>query len=119
MDALNNFANQEIFNMAKEADETGERIVGVITKCDAVSPGDEAPVSHSNMDDSVVLILRSSKSLRMSPTSFDMVGLLFETDPPRRKIAVTPSLTDMPTRKNSSNKILGLNYPRIELAFRH
>jgi hypothetical protein len=50
MDALNNFANQEIFNMAKEADETGERIVGVITKCDAVSPGDEAPVSDSNMD---------------------------------------------------------------------
>ena len=45
MDALNNFANQEIFNVAKEADGTGERIVGVITKFDAVSPGDEGPVS--------------------------------------------------------------------------
>jgi len=44
MDALNNFANQEIFNMAKGADDTGERIVGVITKCDAVSVGDEAAV---------------------------------------------------------------------------
>lgn len=44
MDALNNLANQEIFNMAKSADSTGERIVGVITKCDAVSTGDEGPV---------------------------------------------------------------------------
>jgi hypothetical protein len=118
MDALNNFANQEIFNMAKEADETGERIVGVNTKCDAVSPGDEAPVSNSKIDVRVVLISRSSKSHRMSPTSSDMGGSLFETDPPRRRIAVTLSLTDMLRRKSSSNKILGLNCPRIELEFR-
>jgi len=118
MDALNNFANQEIFNMAKEADETGERIVGVITKCDAVSPGDEAPVSGSTMDMCMVLILRSSKSHRMNLTSSDMVGSLFETDRPRRRIAVTLSLTDMPRKKSFSNKILALNYPRIELEFR-
>jgi hypothetical protein len=46
-----------------------------------------------------------------------MAGLLFETDPPRKKIAVTLSLTDMSRRKHSSNKNLGLNCPRIELEF--
>ena len=118
MDALNNFANQEIFNMAKEADGTGERIVGVITKCDAVSPGDEAPVSDLINDSRLVLIFRSSKSHRTSPTSSDMVGSLSETDLQRRRIAVTLSLIDMPKRKSSSGKILGLNCPSIELGFR-
>ena len=32
--------------MAKDADDTGERIVGVITKCDAVSAHNERPVSR-------------------------------------------------------------------------
>ena len=45
MDALNNLANQEVFSMAKAADPEGKRTVGIITKCDAVSKGDEGPVS--------------------------------------------------------------------------
>ncbi|GIJ86341.1 hypothetical protein Asppvi_005228 [Aspergillus pseudoviridinutans] len=41
MDARNNFANQEVFSMALAADPAGVRTVGIITKCDALEPGDE------------------------------------------------------------------------------
>ena len=41
MDARNNLANQEVFRMAKAADVEGKRTVGIITKCDALQPGDE------------------------------------------------------------------------------
>ncbi|KAB8275847.1 P-loop containing nucleoside triphosphate hydrolase protein [Aspergillus minisclerotigenes] len=41
MDARNNLANQEVFNMARSADPQGSRTVGIITKCDAVQEGDE------------------------------------------------------------------------------
>ncbi|KAF4154389.1 hypothetical protein CNMCM6936_008752 [Aspergillus lentulus] len=41
MDARNNFANQEVFSMAQAADPAGARTVGIITKCDALEPGDE------------------------------------------------------------------------------
>ncbi|KAK6334476.1 hypothetical protein TWF730_003691 [Orbilia blumenaviensis] len=36
--------NQEIFTMAKDADPTGQRTVGVITKCDTVQAGNEMDV---------------------------------------------------------------------------
>lgn len=45
MDARNNLANQEVFRMARSADPQGLRTVGIITKCDAVQPGDEDGVS--------------------------------------------------------------------------
>ena len=48
MDALNNYANQEVFAMAKAADPEGKRTVGIITKCDALMKGDEQPVSLSS-----------------------------------------------------------------------
>ncbi|KAK6519931.1 hypothetical protein TWF506_000225 [Arthrobotrys conoides] len=41
MDGRNNLANQEVFRMAREVDPEGRRTVGIITKCDAVQPGDE------------------------------------------------------------------------------
>ncbi|KAK9604807.1 hypothetical protein V6Z93_002758 [Aspergillus fumigatus] len=41
MDARNNLANQEVFSMARAADPQGSRTVGIITKCDALEPGDE------------------------------------------------------------------------------
>ncbi|KAF3903551.1 Dynamin [Arthrobotrys entomopaga] len=41
MDGRNNLANQEVFKMAREVDPEGKRTVGIITKCDAVAPGDE------------------------------------------------------------------------------
>ncbi|XWX00709.1 hypothetical protein V2A60_008730 [Cordyceps javanica] len=41
MDARNNLANQEVFKMARAADPAGIRTVGIITKCDALQPGDE------------------------------------------------------------------------------
>ncbi|KAF7122572.1 hypothetical protein CNMCM5793_000597 [Aspergillus hiratsukae] len=44
MDARNNFANQEVFSMAQAADPAGARTVGIITKCDALEPGDEGRV---------------------------------------------------------------------------
>ncbi|RAQ69118.1 dynamin [Aspergillus flavus] len=44
MDARNNLANQEVFNMARSADPQGSRTVGIITKCDAVQEGDEENV---------------------------------------------------------------------------
>ncbi|KAL4869856.1 hypothetical protein BDV12DRAFT_70161 [Aspergillus spectabilis] len=44
MDARNNLANQGVFQMARAADPAGKRTVGIITKCDAVEPGDEAGV---------------------------------------------------------------------------
>ena len=44
MDARNNFANQEVFRMARAADPQGLRTVGIITKCDAVQTGDEPGV---------------------------------------------------------------------------
>lgn len=45
MDGRNNLANQEVFRMAKSADPTGSRTVGVVTKCDALQPGEELGVS--------------------------------------------------------------------------
>ncbi len=47
MDARNNLANQEVFRMARCADPQGLRTVGIITKCDALQPGDEQGVSTS------------------------------------------------------------------------
>ncbi|KZF23237.1 hypothetical protein L228DRAFT_245976 [Xylona heveae TC161] len=44
MDARNNLANQEVFNMARAADPEGQRTAGIITKCDALQPGDEDSV---------------------------------------------------------------------------
>lgn len=44
MDGRNNLANQEVFRMARKVDPEGRRTVGIITKCDAVQPGDEAGV---------------------------------------------------------------------------
>jgi len=46
MDARNNLANQEVFRIAKAADEEGIRTVGIMTKCDALQKGDEPAVSH-------------------------------------------------------------------------
>jgi hypothetical protein len=45
MDGRNNLANQEVFRMAKAADPNGSRTVGVVTKCDALQPGEELGVS--------------------------------------------------------------------------
>ncbi|KAG0152948.1 hypothetical protein PDIDSM_1907 [Penicillium digitatum] len=44
MDARNNLANQEVFSMARAADPAGKRIVGIVTKCDALQARDEAGV---------------------------------------------------------------------------
>lgn len=44
MDARNNLANQEVFRMARAADASGKRTVGIITKCDALQAGDEQMV---------------------------------------------------------------------------
>ncbi|KAK6523000.1 hypothetical protein TWF281_002423 [Arthrobotrys megalospora] len=44
MDGRNNLANQEVFRMARKVDPEGRRTVGIITKCDAVQPGDEPGV---------------------------------------------------------------------------
>lgn len=46
MDAINHLANQKVFTMARAADPVGARTVGVITKCDAVQPGDEQRVRY-------------------------------------------------------------------------
>lgn len=48
MDGRNNLANQEVFRMAKAADPNGSRTVGVVTKCDALQPGEELGVSIHN-----------------------------------------------------------------------
>lgn len=117
MDALNNLANQEIFNMAKSADSSGERIVGVITKCDAVSSGDEGPVRSLDLSIILVLIYRSSKSLRTKTMFSDMVGSQSEIDQPKRRKPEPLSLNDMPKKPSSLNSLLGLNYPRTELEF--
>lgn len=45
MDGRNNLANQEVFRMARAADPTGSRTVGVVTKCDALQSGEEDGVS--------------------------------------------------------------------------
>jgi len=45
MDGRNNLANQEVFRMARAADATGSRTVGVVTKCDALQSGEEGSVS--------------------------------------------------------------------------
>ncbi|KAG0636571.1 P-loop containing nucleoside triphosphate hydrolase protein [Tuber brumale] len=44
MDGRNNLANQEVFRMARAADPTGSRTVGVVTKCDALQPGEEGSI---------------------------------------------------------------------------
>jgi hypothetical protein len=45
MDARVNISNQEVFRLARSVDKDGIRTVGVITKCDALQPGDEKEVS--------------------------------------------------------------------------
>jgi hypothetical protein len=120
MDALNNLANQEIFHMAKSADVTGERIVGVITKCDVVSAHDEGPVRQAAFlvqGKECILISRSSKSLRIKSTYSDMVGSLSEICQPGRRKREPPLPNDMRRRQNSSNKLLGLNCQGIESEF--
>lgn len=47
MDATNDIANQEVFQVAKSADPQGLRTVGIITKCDMLQLGDENRVSNS------------------------------------------------------------------------
>lgn len=47
VDATNNINNQLAFQIARAADPTGIRTVGVITKCDAIQAGDEDGVSQS------------------------------------------------------------------------
>lgn len=42
--SLNETANQKVFRLAKEADPRGTRTVGVLTKPDAIQPGDEGRV---------------------------------------------------------------------------
>jgi hypothetical protein len=42
--ALHETANQQVFGLAKEADPNGTRTVGILTKPDAVQPGDEPQV---------------------------------------------------------------------------
>ncbi|KAN0086625.1 P-loop containing nucleoside triphosphate hydrolase protein [Elaphomyces granulatus] len=44
MDARVNISNQEVFRLARSVDKDGFRTVGVITKCDALQPGDEKEV---------------------------------------------------------------------------
>ncbi|KAL1988938.1 hypothetical protein VTN96DRAFT_6927 [Rasamsonia emersonii] len=46
MDSRVNISNQEIFRLARGFDKDGFRTVGVITKCDALQPGDEKEVLH-------------------------------------------------------------------------
>jgi hypothetical protein len=47
MDARVNISNQEVFRLARSVDKDGFRTVGVITKCDALQPGDEKEVNRS------------------------------------------------------------------------
>lgn len=42
--SINETANQKVFRLAKEADPKGTRTVGVLTKPDAIQPGDEGRV---------------------------------------------------------------------------
>ncbi|MCJ1259264.1 hypothetical protein MMC24_007100 [Lignoscripta atroalba] len=41
LDSRNNLANQEVFRIAKAADYDGTRTIGIMTKLDALQPGDE------------------------------------------------------------------------------
>lgn len=61
MDASNNLANQEVFKMVRAADPAGIRTVGVITKCDALQPGDEQNVSHYEPANRLLLISAGSQ----------------------------------------------------------
>ncbi|MCJ1282732.1 hypothetical protein MMC26_002057 [Xylographa opegraphella] len=44
LDARNNLANQEVFKIAKSSDALVARTIGVMTKLDALQPGDEKPI---------------------------------------------------------------------------
>ena len=48
--ALSNLANQEVFQLTRDADPDGQRTVGVITKCDVVAEGDEHTVLEIAMN---------------------------------------------------------------------
>lgn len=48
MDARDNLANQEVSKLVRQKDLKGVRTVGIITKCDALQPGDEEGVSSCN-----------------------------------------------------------------------
>jgi len=43
-DATNSISNQEVFELARGVDPEGLRTLGVLTKCDAIQPGDEKRV---------------------------------------------------------------------------
>ena len=77
MDATSNLASQEVFNLAREAE--GLRIVGVITKCDAVQEGDEE----------TVLNIAKTQSRNSS-----MAGLPSRTDRPARLEKGSPFRSD-------------------------
>lgn len=58
-DATNNISNQEVFELAKAVDPQGLRTLGVLTKCDAIQPGDEKRVGALGLFNSVSLINNS------------------------------------------------------------
>lgn len=44
IDATNQIGNQEALELARAADPSGHRTIGVLTKCDAIQPGEEKKV---------------------------------------------------------------------------
>lgn len=53
--SLNETANQKVFRLASEADPNGIRTVGVLTKPDAIQPGDESRVIDTALNKITVL----------------------------------------------------------------
>ena len=125
LDSRNNLANQEGFKIAKQADPAGDRTIGVMTKLDALQPGDEHAALQIALNNTERLKLgwycvrnRSTKDIadRLTmPERHKREGEFFQTAPWNQipdKQKDVPSLARALTRLMS--RFITQEFPAIE-----
>ncbi|KAF4207309.1 hypothetical protein CNMCM8927_003583 [Aspergillus lentulus] len=122
MDARNNLANQEVFSMARAADPQGARTVGIITKCDALEPGDEDGVLRIAKNE-VERLKHGWYVVKNRSTMEIRDGVTIEERHARERVffGTTAPWTDLPRDhvgiENVKRFLAGLLYRHIQLEF--
>ena len=110
LDSRNNLANQEVFRIAKSADPDGRRTIGIMTKLDALQPGDEPAVSSCRPEKTKVnqCLLRRSRLLGMRRKFSNMDGTVSGIEAHRKSTRESLLHNAMRMKKPSSTALLGL-----------
>ena len=110
LDSRNNLANQEVFRIAKSADPDGRRTIGIMTKLDALQPGDEPAVSSCRPQKMKVnqCLPRRSRSRGMRPNLSNMDGTVSGIEVHRKSTRESLLHNATRTKRPSSTALLGL-----------